>query len=528
MGAEIQNGEILTTWKEIAAYLKTGARTCLRWEANDGLPVHRQEGASKSRVYAYKHELDAWFKARLSNGTITPADRHNGVRSKPRVLVFAPLVLLLVGGGIFLAINGAKKSPPIKVAVSGVPQSSGALDMLAGDVVESEWASAGIMRTWRKKDAAAWMDIWHIEPVRHTSLAVGNLDSGSDLELVAPGHCRETYEVEGREATRIRFFLNAYKIDFTDWWKTTYFDAAQCVLEKDNFEFTEIAVGDIDRRPGNEIVLVTAHTLSVFRYDPSLGEIRLVCTRDSFVENALPLFRSVALADIDNDGGAEILAIANEGEEGNIIENKSWLFIFEMKDDRPEISRLIPLAATTSVHSLRTGDIIPGGAKEVIFPVYRKEGEIRTTSLLGWNLADGVVFRQPLDNPGSNLRCTVFLDAGELVDTNQGEEIVVAKDNPNELIIYSWDGAQLKMGPKYSINYAARINGVQVRSLARGKKQQARILVYGSAEVENQPGHSYLELINFNDGFLPEWLRLGGEKSDLPVTYASFVFNHQE
>jgi hypothetical protein len=528
MGAEIQNGEILTTWKEIAAYLKTGVRTCIRWEADDGLPIHRHEGASKSRVYAYKHELDAWFKARLSNGTITPADKHNGVRSKPMVLVFAPLVLLLVGGGIFLAIRGAKKSPPVKVAVSGVPQSSGELDMLAGDVVECEWASSGIMRTWRRKNATAWMNNWYIEPVRHTSLAVGNLDPESDLELVAPGHCRETYEVEGREATRIRFFLNAYKIDFTDWWKTTYYDSAQCVLEKDNFEFTEIAIGDIDRRPGNEIVLVTAHTLSVFRYDPSLGEIRLVGTRDSFMDNALPLFRSVALADIDNDGGTEILAVANEGEEGNITENKSWLFIFEMKDERLEIRRLIPLAATTSVHSLRTGDIIPGGGIEVIFPVYRKEGEIRTTSLLGWNLADGVVFEQPLDNPGSNLRGTVFLDAGELVDTNQGEEVVVAKDNPNELIVYSWDGAQLKMGPKYSINHAVRINGVQIRSLARGKKQQARILVYGSAEVENQPGHSYLELVNFNDGFVPEWLRLGGEKENLPVTYASFVVDRQE
>ncbi|MCJ7484574.1 MAG: hypothetical protein MUQ25_00205, partial [Candidatus Aminicenantes bacterium] len=225
--------------------------------------------------------------------------------------------------------------------------------------------------------------------------------------------------------------------------------------------------------------------------------------------------------------GAEILAIANEGEEGNITENKSWLFIFEMKDDRPEILRVVPFTASTSAHSLRTGDIIPGGGKEVVFPIYKNEGEVRTTSLLGWNLADGVVFEHPLENPGSNLRCTVFLDAGELTDTNQGDEIVVAKDNPNELIIYSWDGAQLRIGPKYSIDHAAHINGVQIRSLARGKKQQARILVYGSAEVENQPGHSYLELINFDDGFASEWLRLGGGKKDLPVTYASFVADRQ-
>ena len=86
----------------------------------------------------------------------------------------------------------------------------------------------------------------------------------------------------------------------------------------------------------------------------------------------------------------------------------------------------------------------------------------------------------------------------------------------------------VRSGPKYSIDRAARINGVQIRSLDRGKKQQARILVYGSAEVENQLGHSYLELINFNDGFMPEWLRLGGGKNDLPVTYASFVVDRQK
>lgn len=528
MGAVIENGEILTTWKEIAAYLKTGVRTCLRWEAKEGLPVHRQEGSSKSRVYAYKFELDNWFKLRIGNGTITPAAGHNGVRSKPLVLIFAAILLLMVIGAGFLIVTGAKKSPPIKGAVSGVPQSSGALDMLEGDVVETEWASAGILRTWRKKNATAWLGPWHIEPVRHTSLAVGNLDLEADPELVAPGHCRETYEIDGREMTRIRFFLNAYKINYTDWWKTTYFDTEQCVLEKDNFEFTEIAVGDVDQRPGNEIVLITAHALSVFRYDRPSGEIRLVCTRDAFVDNARPLFRSVTLADIDDDGGIEILAIANEGEEGNITENKGWLFIIEMKNDRPEISRIVALDSTTSVHSLRAGDVIPGGGQEVVFPGSKKTGEARTTSLLGWNIAEGIVFEQPLENSGSNPPSPVFLDVGDLTDTNQGEEIVVAKDGPKELISYSWDGAHLKMGPKYSVDHAAHINGIHVRSLDRGKKRQARILVYGSADVENQPGHSYLELIDYDDGFVPEWSRLGGGKTDLPVTYASIVFDHQK
>ncbi len=35
------SGERLDSWKEIAAYLRRGARTLQRWEREEGLPVHR-------------------------------------------------------------------------------------------------------------------------------------------------------------------------------------------------------------------------------------------------------------------------------------------------------------------------------------------------------------------------------------------------------------------------------------------------------------------------------------------------------
>ncbi len=59
---------LLTSWKEIAAYLNCETRTCIRWEKNLKLPIHRMEGTPKSRVFAYKAELDDWLKARLNNG----------------------------------------------------------------------------------------------------------------------------------------------------------------------------------------------------------------------------------------------------------------------------------------------------------------------------------------------------------------------------------------------------------------------------------------------------------------------------
>jgi len=51
----------LDSWKEVAAYLKRGARTVQRWEREKGLPVHRLRPDKLGSVFAYKSELDAWW-----------------------------------------------------------------------------------------------------------------------------------------------------------------------------------------------------------------------------------------------------------------------------------------------------------------------------------------------------------------------------------------------------------------------------------------------------------------------------------
>lgn len=52
--------DLLDSWKEISDYLKREVRTCQRYERELGLPVHRLDGSSKARVFAHKHEIDAW------------------------------------------------------------------------------------------------------------------------------------------------------------------------------------------------------------------------------------------------------------------------------------------------------------------------------------------------------------------------------------------------------------------------------------------------------------------------------------
>src|SRR5256885_11681508 len=55
----------LESWKQIAAYLDRSERTVRRWEANEGLPVHRREHEKQDTVFAFKHEIEAWRRVRI-------------------------------------------------------------------------------------------------------------------------------------------------------------------------------------------------------------------------------------------------------------------------------------------------------------------------------------------------------------------------------------------------------------------------------------------------------------------------------
>jgi len=56
------SGEILNSWKQVAAYLGRGTRTVQRWEHDLGLPVRRPRGKSRSAIMALRRDLDAWVR----------------------------------------------------------------------------------------------------------------------------------------------------------------------------------------------------------------------------------------------------------------------------------------------------------------------------------------------------------------------------------------------------------------------------------------------------------------------------------
>lgn len=58
-----QTGSVLSSWKEIAAYLRRSVRTVQRMELELGLPVRRPRGHARSSVMAIPAELDEWLKS---------------------------------------------------------------------------------------------------------------------------------------------------------------------------------------------------------------------------------------------------------------------------------------------------------------------------------------------------------------------------------------------------------------------------------------------------------------------------------
>ena len=89
----MKDKEKLDSWKDISRYLQRDVRTCQRWEKELGLPVHRLEGTTRPRVFAYTGEIKAWIKEKHANNF----EDHSGGRlaARLKLLGFSALIILI-------------------------------------------------------------------------------------------------------------------------------------------------------------------------------------------------------------------------------------------------------------------------------------------------------------------------------------------------------------------------------------------------------------------------------------------------
>ena len=97
--------EPLGSWKEIGAYLQRNEATARRWEREEGLPVHRHPHKTRSSVYAYPSEIDAWKAARkLATQPVAHPWWRNALAG-----VTAMLCLVMVGNGVRPRVASAQQ-----------------------------------------------------------------------------------------------------------------------------------------------------------------------------------------------------------------------------------------------------------------------------------------------------------------------------------------------------------------------------------------------------------------------------------
>src|SRR3954454_22040296 len=77
----------LESWKQIAAFLDRSERTVRRWEANEGLPVHRRGHQKNDTVFAFKHEIEAWTRRRTKFAV------HGAAADLANILDLSPLAI---------------------------------------------------------------------------------------------------------------------------------------------------------------------------------------------------------------------------------------------------------------------------------------------------------------------------------------------------------------------------------------------------------------------------------------------------
>jgi tetratricopeptide (TPR) repeat protein len=98
-GGAPENADRLDSWKDIASYLQRDVSTVQRWEKRESMPVHRHVHDKQGSVYAFRSELDVWWRGRrlhlAQQQTEAPPEVLNSRGLIPTVVSLASVAVIL-------------------------------------------------------------------------------------------------------------------------------------------------------------------------------------------------------------------------------------------------------------------------------------------------------------------------------------------------------------------------------------------------------------------------------------------------
>jgi TolB-like protein/Flp pilus assembly protein TadD len=201
----------LDSWKEIAAYVKREVRTVQRWEKSASLPVHRLKIDKQGTVYAYKAELDAWYRDRGPQLESDSSDKRT-LSLFVRVLaaVAAMLIVAYVAFRWFQPSAFLKK----KVRLVVIPFTN-----LSGDPKQN-YFSAGLTDEMITR-------LGSLDPEHLGVIAAASSNALVGRSIAEIGRALDVqYALEGtvrRDANRVRIDVQLIQVsDETHLWATSY------------------------------------------------------------------------------------------------------------------------------------------------------------------------------------------------------------------------------------------------------------------------------------------------------------------
>lgn len=97
-----QSAERLSGWKRIAKHLNCSERTARRWEAEEGLPVHRHQHASRSGIYAFTDEFDGWIMAQVITSTKHAGASNTFWQKRIHLVILAITMIAIISCTVFV------------------------------------------------------------------------------------------------------------------------------------------------------------------------------------------------------------------------------------------------------------------------------------------------------------------------------------------------------------------------------------------------------------------------------------------
>ena len=513
MSPENGNGGVLSSWKEISAYLKCGVRSCIRWEKERGLPVLRMAGPRSARVFAYREELDTWLKKQLENGKEVDLELPARFRSTKRFLLWIiPLAALAaLAALVFILVKGRSGPPPFQTGRYAI--------------ITTEPTGPGRLRVWEHTESGAYRNTWTVSSsryntVRHSTIAAGDIDGDGKTELAAPTYAKNSINRGEKEIINYVIFVNFYKDGIPGLWKTTFYSEKDWVLEEDDYRLNEVTQSNLDNDPGNEIILKTASRVSVLDYQSDTKEIKLLSSIVPTPEGRPVVLRSLAVARLDHTGPNRIIVGADEiaGQKTGSPSPCGWLLFIDIDDSGLKLSNAVRVDASFQGYALQTGDVDRDGLPEIFAIATRiVEGKVGLF-LLGWDAKASKIADVRL--PG-NLGDEPYGAALVVNDITfeAGADILVGL-KPNRLVLFTWQ----KSGPVVQSQYLLDTPGVVINAMGVADVDSdnlREIVVAGAASPKTQgSGRFYLEVLGYRSStseFLQEWKRIDGAAGEVEV-----------